>query len=157
VTPDLLRRRAGRRRSARFWDRGQWFAGVALAALLLGIGVWSLSTTWLGRPVLSTVRSCETELHLSGHFGRHVTYCEVLLPGTHAPAVDRVETRGPLPPGSSLALTEFRNTYSDASLSSSYAWLVPLGLAVAVLAWWMGLPPKTDLSYGRHTRPRSGR
>ena len=154
VREDLLRRRAGRRRPGRFWDRGQWFLCVVLALLLIGIGLWSLSANWLGHPVVSTVRSCETELHMSGRFGRHVTYCEVLIPGSSVPVDDRVEARRPLPAGSQLMLTAFRDTYSDASLNSSYVWLIPLGVALGVATWWMGLPPRVDLNYGRHARPR---
>lgn len=157
MTADVLRRRAGRRRSVRFWDRGQWFCCLVLALLLIGVGVWSLAANWLGHPVVSTVRSCETERHFSGHSGRHVTYCAVLIPGASEPAVDRVEARRPLPAGSHLTLTAFRNTYSDVSLNSSYVWLIPLGIAVGIAAWWLGLPPKMDLNYGRHARPRQGR
>jgi hypothetical protein len=68
--------------------------------------------------------------------------------------VERVEARRPLPPGSQLTLAAFRNTYSDASLNSSYEWLVALGIAVGIATWWMGFPPKADLNYGRHARPR---
>jgi hypothetical protein len=125
-----------------------------MALLLIGIGLWSLSANWLGQPVVSTVRSCETELHLSGRFGRHVTYCEVLIPGTSEPVVERVEARRPLPASSRLRLTTFRNTYSDASLNSSYVWLIPLGVTVGVATWWMGFPPRADLNYGRHARPQ---
>jgi hypothetical protein len=66
VTVDLLRRRAGDRRSSRFWDRGQWFCALVVAVLSFGIGVWSVSATLFGEVVDSTVQSCETELDLSG-------------------------------------------------------------------------------------------
>lgn len=127
---------------------------MALGLLLLGIGLWSSSANWLGDRVVSTVRSCDTELHMSGRFGRHVTYCEVLIPGSSEPVDDRVEARRPLPAGSQLTLTAFRDTYSDASLNSSYMWLIPLGVTVGVATWWMGLPPKVDPNYGRHARRR---
>ena len=127
---------------------------MALAFLLIGVGLWSLSANWLGHPVVSTVRSCETELHLSGRFGRHVTYCEVVVASSSAPVDGRVEARRPLPTGSRLTLTAFRDTYSDASINSSYVWLIPLGVAVGVATWWMGLPTRADLNYGRHARPR---
>jgi hypothetical protein len=86
-----------------------------------------------------------------------VTYCDVSIPSTREPVVDRVEARRPLSAGSELTLTAFRNTYSDASLNSSYVWLIPIGIAIGATTWWMGLPPKVDLAYGRHAPRRNER
>ncbi|CCG02037.1 protein of unknown function [Blastococcus saxobsidens DD2] len=77
VTVDLFRRRAANRRSSRFWDRGMWFCGLALALLVLGLGLWSLSATLLGQPVDARVQSCETELQGAGRFVWNATDCEM--------------------------------------------------------------------------------
>ena len=155
---DLLRREVGNRRSSRFWDRGQWFCGFAIAVLTLGVGLWSLSAMLLGREVDSTVQSCATELHLSGRLLRHVTDCEVTteLVDRHA-AVRQVEASRPHPAGTKLTLVAYRGTYADAALNSNYVWLGPVGLAVAAGTWWMGLPSRVDLTYGRHAAPRKRR
>jgi len=158
MTVDPLRRQAGNRRPARFWDRGQWLCGALIALISIGLGLWALTAEHLGRDVESTVRSCSTELHLSGRFLRHVTTCEVSVKRIDGqPPTISVETSRPYPAGAPLTLVVFRDTYADATLNSNYVWLLPLGLAVAAGTWWMGFPSRVDLAYGRHAAPRKGR
>jgi hypothetical protein len=104
------------------------------------------------------VQSCDTDLQPSGRFLRHVTDCQVTTEGVdgHDTTV-QVETSRPHRAHSRLSLIAFRDTYADAHLTSNYIWLIPLGVAVAVGTWWMGLPSRTDLTYGRHAALRTRR
>jgi hypothetical protein len=152
----VLRQEAGDGRPSRWWDRGLWFCGIAAALIFVGLGGWALSDKYLGQPVKSTVNSCETELHLAGRWLRRVTSCDVTVVGTAGvPAHMQVDTTRPYSSGSSLRLLRLGNSYADTALTSNYIWGLPLGLAVGVGAWWMGLPSRVDLEYGRHAAPRS--
>jgi hypothetical protein len=122
------------------------------------VGLWSVSASVLGQVVGSTVQSCDTELQLSGRFLRHVTDCRVTTEGVDGRHTTlQVETNRPHPADTRLPLVSSRGTYADAHLTSTYIWLVPLGMAVAVGTWWMGFPSRTDLTYGRHAALRTRR
>lgn len=135
-----------------------WFCGLAIALLVLGLGLWSLSATLLGQPVDARVQSCETELQGAGRFVRNATDCEMTtVDADGQPTTALVETSRPYPQGTQLTLTAFRGAYADPTLSSHERWLVPLGLTVGVGTWWMGFPSRVDDTYGRHAAPEPQR
>lgn len=152
----MLRQEAGNGRPSRFWDRGQWFCGITVALIFVGLGGWALADEYFGQPVSSTVNSCETELHLAGRWLRHVTNCDVtLLDTAGAPSHEQVDTTRPYPSGAPLELTRLGDSYADAALTSNYIWGLPLGVAVGIGTWWMGFPSRVDSSYGKHAASRN--
>ena len=125
-----------------------------IAVLTISVGLCSLSAMFRGREVDSTVQSCATVLHLRGH----VTFCEVTVVQVDGhPAIRQAEASRSYPAGTKLTLVAYRGTYVDAALNSDQVWLIPVGLAVAAGTWWMGLPSRVDLTYGRHAAPRKRR
>lgn len=150
---DVLRRAAGTRRDGGWWDRGMWFCALAVAALGVGIGGSSLADQLRGQPVSAEVSSCRTEPHAYGRWPGSRTTCEVT---TDSRTVE-LETERRHPAGSELSLRSSGDTVFDPDLARDQVWWLPVGGLVAGVAWWIGLPPRTDLAYGRHAAPRRER
>ena len=148
---DVLRRGAGARRPGRWWDRGMWFCALAGAAIGVGIGGWSLTEQLRGQPESARVLSCETEPHLYGRWLGSRATCEVR---TDSRTVE-LETERWHSAGSELSLRSSGDTVFDPALNRDQVWWLPGGLLVGGVAWWIGLPPRTDLTSGRHAASRA--
>ncbi|WP_456597148.1 hypothetical protein [Blastococcus sp. SYSU DS0552] len=147
---DVLRRAAGARRPGRWWDRGMWFCALAVAALGVGTGGWSMAHQLRSQPVSAEVLSCQTEPHAYGRWLGSRTTCEVT---TDSGTVE-LETERWHPAGSELSLRSGGDAVFDPDLSRDQVWWLPIGVLVGGVAWWIGLPPRTDLTYGRHAAQR---
>ena len=153
---DLLRTTAGARRPARWWDRGLWLCGVALALICLGVGLWSQAALVCGNSVNAQVIECQTGLHVDGRFLDHVTSCDVQIDGGAFAGKHTVESSTRHAPGSTIKLAGFRRTLSDRALITSRALLIPLGVLILAGTWWMGFPPRKADRQVMHAR-RAGR
>lgn len=56
--------------------------------------------------------------------------------------------------GTELSLRSIGDTMFDPAHNRDEVWFLPGGLVVGGLTWWAGLPPRTDLTHGRHAVPR---
>jgi hypothetical protein len=154
---DLLRTAAGARKPARWWGRGLWLCGVALALICLSLGLWSQAALALGKPVRAQVISCHTGLHVSGRFLVHVTSCDVQINTGAFAGRHTIESSTRQVPGSTIELAAFRHALSEKGLISSRALLIPLGILILAGTWWMGFPPKRldrRVMRTRHARRR---
>ena len=127
-----------------------WFCALALAALGVAIGGWALADQLRSRPETAEVVSCRTEPHAYGRWLGSQTTCEVM---THSRTVE-LETERRHPAGSELPLRTSGHTVFDPGLNRDEVWWLPIGVLVGGVAWWIGLPPRTDLTYGRHAASR---
>ena len=151
---DLMRRSAGRRRKGRWWDRGLWFCGVALAVLLLSLGLWAQAGRLVGTQVEARVVSCRTGIQLSGRFLGRATACNVSIAQGKFAGTHMVDSAGPQAAGGNIELLAFRGTLSDPRQVTDRILLIPLGVLILGLTWWMGFPPKADLTFGAHAASR---
>ncbi len=150
---DVLRRAAGTRRPGRRWDRGMWFCTLAIAVIGVGIGGSSLADQLQAQLKSARVLSCHTETQLYGRWPGSRTTCEVVT-GTQT---IEVETQRWHPAGTEVSLRSSGDTVFDPALNRDRAWWLPAGMLVGAVTWWIGLPPRTDLTYGRHAAPRARR
>jgi hypothetical protein len=149
---DVLRRAAGAARPARWWDRGMLFCLLGVAVLGIAFGGWALADEVRGRPVTGTVLSCDVEPALYGRWLGTRTTCDVRT-GSRTVTL---ETEGWHSAGETLSLRSVGTSVSDPALRRDEVWWLPGGVVAGAVAWWMGLPPRTDLNYGRHAAPRKG-
>ncbi|SNR83121.1 hypothetical protein SAMN06272737_12926 [Blastococcus mobilis] len=150
---DVLRRAAGTRRPGRWWDRGMWFCALAVAAFGVSIGGSSLADQLRSQPESARVLFCQTEPHLYGRWLGSRTTCAVM---TGRRTVE-METERWHPPGRELSLRSSGDTVLDPALNRDQVWWLPVGVLVGAVTWWIGLPPRTDLAYGRHAASRERR
>ena len=150
---DVLRSAAGGRRPGRWWDRGMWCCANAVAALGVGIGGSALADQLQGQPESARVLSCRTEPQLYGRWLGSRTTCEVI---TGSRTVELETERWHLP-GRELSLRSSGDTVFDPGLNRDQVWWMPAGVLVGAVTWWIGLPPRTDLTYGRHAAARERR
>jgi hypothetical protein len=150
---DVLRRAAATRRPGRWWDRGLWACGLALAAIGVAIGGWSLADQLRSQPESARVLSCQTELQAYGRWLGNRTTCEVTIGGRTV----ELETKHRHPSGSTLSLRSTGDTVLDPALTHDRVWWLPVGVLIGGVTWWAGLPPRTDLTYGRHAASRERR
>jgi hypothetical protein len=146
---DVLRRAAGTGRSGRWWDRGTWFCALALAAVGVSIGGSSVADQLRGEPEGATVLSCQTERQRLGS----LTTCEVR---TGSRTVE-LATKRWHPSGRELSLRSIGDSVFDPALNRDEVWWLPGGALLGAVTWWIGLPPRTDLTYGRHAASRERR
>lgn len=130
-----------------------WLCVLAFAVLGVGIGGWSLDDQVRSQPVSAEVLSCQTELHAYGRWLGSRTTCEVT---TDSRTVE-LETARRHPTGSEVSLRSSGDTVFDSDLNRDRVWWLPIGVLAGGVAWWMGLPPHTDLTYGRHAASRRER
>jgi hypothetical protein len=130
-----------------------WFCALAVAALGVGIGGWSLADQLRGQAVSAEVRSCQTEPHAYGRWLGSRTTCEV---STHSRTVE-LETERWYPAGSELSVRSSGDMVFDPNLNRDQVWWLPIGVLAGGITWWMGFPPRTDLTYGRHAASREQR
>jgi hypothetical protein len=130
-----------------------WFCGLAVAALGIGIGGSSLGDQLRGEPESGRVLSCQTGPHLYGRWLGSLTTCEVL---TRTGTVE-METKRWHQAGTKLSLRRIGDSAFDPALKRDEVWWLPGGLLIGVVAWRIGLPPRTDLSYGHHAASRARR
>lgn len=130
-----------------------WFSALAVATLGVGIGGWSLADQLRSQPESAEVLSCQTDPHAYGRWLGSRTTCEVT---TDSRTVG-LETERWHPAGSELSLRSTADTVFDPDLNRDQVWWLPSGVLTGGVAWWMGLPPRTDLTYGRHAASRRER
>jgi hypothetical protein len=128
-----------------------WFLAFAVAALGIGAGGSALADQLRSRPANAEVLSCRTELHGYGRWLGSRTTCEVV---TDSGTVE-LETERWHPAGRELSLRSSGDTLFDPSHNHDEVWFLPGGLLVGGVTWWLGLPPRTDLTYGRHAARRA--
>jgi hypothetical protein len=114
---DLLRSRAGARRPPRWWDRGLYFCGVVVAALLLSLGLSAVSATAFGTLASARVESCHTETHPGG---RSATYGWMNVDGVSDEEL--VDVIDPLPPGTSVTVNVLHGSVSLPRLDRQPRW-----------------------------------
>jgi hypothetical protein len=127
-----------------------WFCALAFAGLGVSIGGWALADQMRGQPESATVLSCQTEPHLYGRWLGSRTTCEVMTVSQTA----TLETERWHPSGEELWLASIGNSVFDPALNRDEVCWLPGGLLAGAAAWWIGLPPRTDLMYGRHAAAR---
>jgi hypothetical protein len=147
---DVLRRAAGARRPPRWWDRGLWACGLAVAVIGIGIGSTAVVDERSATPRTATVVSCSTDLHLYGRWLGDRTTCEVAI-GTRTV---EIETERSYPPGSEISLLVNGDSVLDPGLERDTTWWLPAGLVAGAGTWWMGFPPRKQASTGRHSAKR---
>ncbi|MCA0146527.1 hypothetical protein [Blastococcus sp. LR1] len=147
---DVLRRESGARRSSRWWDRWQWFAVLTAAVVCLALGGTALADQLRSRPDSGEVVGCRTERPVDRLPGA-VTTCEVAT----ADGVVELQTARRHPAGTELALRRTSSSMFDPDHNEDELWWLPVGALLVLAAWWAGLPPRTDLGYGRHAVPRA--
>jgi hypothetical protein len=137
---DVLRRAAGARRPRRYWDRGMWFCGVAIAALLGGVGIYSWVMLSIGQRVEGTVVSCTTDLHLDGKVAREQSRCDFVVPGQ--PGTVPVDTSQEYEAGAKVNLVLRGSGVDEVALDADQRGFVPIAALVLVTTWWLGWPPR---------------
>lgn len=114
------------------WDRGLFLCVLAVTLLCLALGGYAMLASAIGQRVFAEVRSCSTELHVSGHFWRHQTRCAVTVAaqGTH-----EIDTSAGYRPGTRVQVLVLGGQVTDVRLARAEMWfLAPVPLSVAVLA-----------------------
>lgn len=149
---DVPRRAAGARRSRSWWDRGQWFCGLTIALLGVGLGVTAVADEHLGRRETGTVEFCRTELHAYGRWLGNRTMCDVTVDGWTV----ELETSESHDNGSEIELLVNGDTVLDAHHAGDQAWWLPAGLLTGAATWWIGFPPRKGSASARDVRARSG-
>jgi hypothetical protein len=147
---DALRRAAGAGRSSRWWDRWQFACALIVAVICIGLGFWSLLGQVQGRPESARVVSCSTERMTYDRWPGSTTTCEVMT----AESTLELETARQYGAGSEITLRRNGDSLSDPEPEGDRIWFLPVGVLVALGAWWAGLAPRTDLEYGRHAAAR---
>ncbi|RBY87120.1 hypothetical protein DQ244_17430 [Blastococcus sp. TBT05-19] len=149
---DVLRRRSGARRSSRWWDRWQWFALLTVALVCVALGGAALVDQLRSRPDGGEVIGCRTERPADRLPGA-VTTCEVAT----ADGAVELQTARRHPAGSELALRRTASSVFDPDHNEDELWWLAAGAVIALATWWAGLPPRSDLTYGRHAAARNPR
>jgi hypothetical protein len=137
---DVLRRAAGARRPRRYWDRGMWFCGVAMAVLFGGVGVYSWVMVSSGQRVEGTVVSCTTDLHLEGRVSREQSRCDFIVPGQ--PGTVPVDTSQEYEAGTKVELVVRGSGVDEVALDKDQRALVPVAAVILLVTWWIGWPPR---------------
>jgi hypothetical protein len=147
---DILRRAAGARRSSRWWDRWQYFSLLTVATICVALGGWAWVDQVQGRPETGQVVACRTEQPLDRLPGSTTT-CEVVSAGSTV----ELQTARRHPADSEIALRRTGGSVFDPDHNEDEVWWLPAGVVLALVAWWAGLPPRTDPTYGRHAVARA--